>query len=442
MSKTTFVNGTVVTSEWLNSIQNLKFDDQDFNGHYPRITNDDLSNAPGQIKPEYQGFRDTLKISAGTGLSVSCAGGAFTLPDGAIASIAPQAISLANDATNFIYVAENGTLTTASTYPVISLPLARVTTASGSISGAIVDLRPRFQIAAAANAVKVFGGTGGQGDYTLSTTATFDQGYYYFRNFTINAGATLTISKFARIFCSGTATIAGTINVTTISSGGAAFATGVVGATGGLSGSGPGGGSGSGGVGNGEAYNYAAAAYGSGGAGGYVNNPAGSAATVAAGGRGGGGLWIEAALRISVTGTIVATGENGGAGSQGVGASDISGGGGGSGGLVLLSSLSSCTVASGATISVRGGNGGNATRGNATGGGGGGGGQVVLIGPLLNTTGATITLSGGTVGNNASPGASPLGGGNGGGFGGGGGIGNSNGQIGLLILRNFRAIGN
>ena len=66
----------------------------------------------------------------------------------------------------------------------------------------------------------------------------------------------------------------------------------------------------------------------------------------------------------------------------------------------------------------------------------------MLIGPSLNTTGATITLSGGTVGNNASPGASSVGGGNGGGFGGGGGIGNSNGQIGLLILRNFRAIGN
>lgn len=292
------------------------------------------------------------------------------------------------------------------------------------------------------NSVKLFGGSGGQGNYTLNSgTDTFADGFYYFNNFTIASGATLNISQFAKIFCLGTVSIAGSIVVSGFSTGGAPFGTYNLGNIGGLSGSGPGAGSGSSTGSGGQSYSYAAAGYGSGGAGGFLNAETGGG-TLAGGGLGGGGLWIEAAGTVSVASTanITALGGNGSVGALGFGTGDISGGGGGSGGMVLLSSLVSVTVAG--TCNVRGGNGGNAAAGNARGGGGGGGGQVILIAPVTTTTGATITLTAGTAGSSTGTGA--LGGGNGGGFGGaggGGGTGGSAAAIGRLITRNFRAVG-
>lgn len=440
MAKTTFVNGSIVSAAFLNSLQQIIFDAQELDGHYPKITNNDLSDAAGQIKPEWTTFRDALRVTAGSGLNVNVQAGSVTLPNDTPFSVAGVTLSLTDNAINYIYINESGQALASTTYPIVALPLARITTAGGTISSSIVDSRPRYRVESQAGAVKIFGGTGDQGDYTLSATETFDKGYYYFRNFTINPGATLTISKFAKIFCSGNVTINGAINITYLASGGAIFATSVIGASGGLSGSGPGAGSGSNALG-GEAYNYAAATYGSGGAGGYSNFSSNSGGTLAGGGRGGGGLWIEAGGAITVGATISARGENGGTGVLTTGTGDLSGGGGGSGGLILLSSLKSVVVSPGTTLDVRGGNGGNAAAGNAKGGYGGGGGQVVLISPSINATGATISNSGGTAGSNTGTGA--LGGGNGGGFGGAGNAGTSGGGgAGLTILRNFRAVGN
>lgn len=439
MPKTTFVNGTVVTSEWLNSVQNLMFDGLDYDGHYPKITNNDLSDAAGQIKPEWTAFRDALKISAATGLSISCTGGVVTLPSGALATVAPQTLALANNATNYVYLNEAGTLVASTIYPVIALPLAKVTTVNGVISGSIVDLRPRFQISALSNAVKVFGGTGGQGDYSLSGTAIFDQGYYYFRNFTIASSATLTINQFAKIFCSGSVAINGTIAVSQFSSGGTSFLTPLSSVNlGGISGTGPG--AGSGGNIGGTPYSYAAAAYGSGGGSGFASSSGTSTSVqLAGGGKGGGGLWIESAGSITVGGTITAIGGNGGVPLNAIGTGvNASGGGGGSGGLILLSSLTDVNVTAAGTLNVSGGSGGSAF-GNASGGGGGGGGQIVLISPNNNATGSTIVRTGGSLGASGS-GGNALGGGGGGGFGGAGGFGSGGGN-GLLILRNFASVG-
>ncbi|BAZ39388.1 hypothetical protein NIES4101_53410 [Calothrix sp. NIES-4101] len=435
MTKTTFTNGTAVTPEFLNAINNPVFDDADFDGHFPRITDADLSSSPGNVKPEWQAFRDTLKVSAGTGLSASYLGGAIILPSGETSTIAPATVSLTNNATNYVYVRSTGVVEVGLFLPSRCIPLAKIVTVAGAISGAVIDLRPRFAITPLANAIKVFGGSGDEGDYNLASgSATLDRGFYYYRNFTVAAGATLTISPFARIFCSGTVSIAGTVNISQFSSGGTSFSTQVIGNIGGLPGSGPGGGSGSSPTG-GQAYNYAATPYGSGGGSGFLSITSGSGA-IAPGGRGNGGIWIEAAGAVSVSGAINARGENGGVGSvSGVGSS--SGGGGGSGGLVLISSLTSITLTGAASIDVRGGNGGNGV-GNGDGGGGGGGGQVVLISPTITTT-ATIQLTGGSKGTTAGTGS--VGGGSGGGFGGAGG-GQSAGSNGQLITRNILPVGN
>jgi hypothetical protein len=435
MTKTTFVNGTTVTSDFLNAINSLAFDDQDLDGHHAKIVNSDLSDAAGQIKPEWEGFRDTFKVTAGVALAATYKGGAVTLPNGTVSVIAPGTVALADNATNFIFISSTGIITSSTIRPLMALLLAQISTVSGAISGSVVDLRPRFIIAPRQDAIRSFGGSGGEGNYTLSGTATFDQGEYYFQDFTIQAGAVLTITGGAHIYVARNASIAGTVNVNTATNGGAGFGTNAIGTIGGLSGAGTGGGSG---TGVGQAYSYVLTRHGSGGGSGFCSLGASSSGLVAFGGKGGGGLTIEAGGSISVTGAIYIKGGAGGTGSV-TGTGSSSGGGGGSGGLLLLKSLISVAISAAATIDVRGGNGGDGVGTSARGGGAGAGGQVVLISPSNNTTGSTILLSPGTDGSDTGTG---IGGGTGGGFGGfGGQRGAASATSGQLILRNFIPVG-
>jgi hypothetical protein len=441
MAKTNFSPGTIVSSAWLNSIQSLIFDTDPgnplYDGHYYRLDDTQLSNAAGNIKPDWYGFKNQLLVTAGTGLNVSYNAGSAILPTGALATISPGSILLADNATNYVFVNPAGTVATSTILPVLALMLAKVVTVGGTISGSIIDLRPRFSVLPKVNAIKIMGGSGDQGDYSLTGTATFDQGEYYFRNFSIESTGVLTIAGSATIYVSGNCNIAGTININYASSGGASFSTGVIGNIGGLSGSGPGAGSGSSFAVNAATYNYTLSRFGSGGASGFLNLPNAANGTIAPGGRGGGGLVIEAAGAINVAGTIVARGQVGGVGA--VSGGTASGGGGGSGGLILFKCLANITIAPTATLDVRGGNGGNAVAGDASGGGGGGGGQVVLISPANNATSATVLLAGGSPG--ANLGSGTIGGGNGAAFGGNGGNGGGGtptaGGSGQLILRNF-----
>jgi len=447
MAKTTFVSGSQLTPAIMNAINNPVFvTTADDDGEIPKITDNDLSDASDQIKAGWYAFRDGLKVTAGTGLVCNFAAGSVTLPLGTIQAITAGTITMVpgttSTTTNYIWVNTSGSVVTGLTYPTVSLPLASVVTASGAISS-ITDLRPRFMVQPVASAIKVFGGTGEQGNYSLASgTASLSDGFYYYNNFTVASGATLTISRFAKIHCSGTVTIAGTITVTTFSTGGTSFGTGSSVATsniGGLSGSGPGAGAGSGS--GSSTYSYAAAPYGSGGASGFYSSTGSSSGTISSGGAGGGGLWIEAAGAISVTGTgvITARGGNGVIGVSGTGTPSISGGGGGSGGLILLSSLVSVTVSDLTTLDIRGGNGANAAAGSARGGGGGGGGTIVFISPS-NVYSGTIQRDAGT---NGSDLGSSLGGGDGGSFGGTGANGSTGtgSSIGQIIPRVFRAVG-
>ncbi|MBH8566700.1 hypothetical protein I8748_31885 [Nostoc sp. CENA67] len=439
MTKTVFVNGSPVTADFLNSINNPVFDGQDFDGHCPLITNSDLSSAAGQIKPEWEAFRDTLKVIATSGLTIGYTGGAVRLQDGSFVAINPGNLVLADNSISYVYINESGVIVQSTTYPLRALMLAQIFTVSGNISGSIIDLRPRYQVQPLFNAVKIFGGSGDEGNYSLSGTDTLSQGEYFFKSFTINAGAVLTIDKLAYIRVSGDVAINGTINIATATAGGGSFATTLPsGNLGGNSGAGPGAGIGN--LTNGSAYSYLLAPHGSGGASGFVSISPGGNATIAAGGRGGGGLIIDCGGKITINGTITALGGNAGAGVLNSGSANISGGGGGSGGLILLRSLRQVVVSATAVLSVKGGNGSNGIVGNGAGGHGGGGGVVGIVSPSINTSGSTILLNGGTMGTTSGDGST--GGGAGGSFGGLGGLFPSiAAQSGQLILRQFLPIG-
>lgn len=442
-NKKVWVNGDDTDAAWFNATQNPTFtknpatDDLINPNENWQLTNASLSRESGNILPEWEAFRDALKVSPGTGLSVAYAGGAIKLPDGAIATIAPGTIAVSNNATSTVYVQENSTVAVSTDPPPMTIPLALVTTVAGAVTS-VVDLRTSYQLFPRAETVKILGGFSTT-DFTLSGNATFSLGEYLFRNFTIEATGVLTVDKFATIYCTD-AVINGSIAVTQsfkgvggnsrsiYGSGG--FATGI--GLGASSGNSPGG-----------SYNYKASPLGSSGSEGAVElNVTVTLCTSSKGGDAGGSIIIEASRSITINGQITAIGGAGVIGDIGSGNVGLSGGGGGSGGSIILKSKK-ITFASTATLSVLGGNGAPGTSSGtafgARGGGGGAGGVIALIAPTIMKNSANFILSGGSPGTDNNPSSSPppLGGAAGAGFGGTGGTSNAPGGVGLLLERTF-----
>lgn len=438
MAKTVFVPETIVPSAFLNAINNPVFDDQDLDGHFGYITNDRLDPTPGSLLPEWIGFRDQFRAVGSGGLNITVSAGIVELTTG-LFSVSQTTVSAPDNTTSIVYVNSSGVIEVSPLPPLRNLPIARVVTTGGAISS-ITDLRPRYRIFPKLSAIRAFGGSGDEGDFTATEGQILDQGKYFFRNFTVPLGVTITVSKGAVIRCSGNCAIDGTINVTHATNGSFGYAATLINGTtaGGGTGNGLGGGSG---TGRGASYNYALAAYGSGGGSGFCVAVGGNAdITVSNGGPGGGGISFEVAGTLTVTGSIVASGGAGGQGTLRGGTGVLSGGGGGSGGLIELTSSTSIVVTATATLDVRGGNGGNGI-GDARGGGAGGGGIVALICPSINTTGANILIAAGTDGADGT--GISVGGGTGGGFGGRGGVRSTSvvsAEAGRLILRNFNPV--
>lgn len=452
---TPFTEGQVWTPELAyESFQAPYFDDQtQYLGHRQRILDSELSNTAGQLKQRFNTIEQALLVSVQSGLTLKYLSGSTILPSGTLTTIASGLVLAPDNTTSYVFVDELGVVKCSSNPPVLNLLLAKVVTVGGAVSD-LQDWRNLSvrRIQPKADAVKVFGGSNTT-DLVATQGQLFTDGAYYYRNFTVPAGVTITIQQFAKFYCSGRVVIDGTVNITTLASGATGYGTRVYGYQGNVGGlSGGGAGAGSGGAGgilfgsSGSPYSYVAQPYGSGGGLGFafVTGAATNWMDVGFGsaGSGGGGMLIEAYRDILVTGTIIAKGGDAKVhqiGADSFNAGNISGSGGGSGGLILLSSLVSVTATPTATLNVNGGRGGDGYRQGGHGLGGGGG-QIVLMSPSNNTTGAALLFSGGGGGLPGTTTPNLVVGGTGGGFGGQGGTSDS-GEPGKLILRNFVPIG-
>ena len=444
MAKTTWATGMPLTPEWLNAIQDLRFDDNTaYDGHYPRLADDALSNDPSAIKSQWYTYQQALQVTAGSGLIANYTAGIVTLLDGSLATIAAGTISLPANSTVYIYVDRAGTVQQSTIYPPAAYVLAKVTTGATTISS-VVDYRSKIaqRVLPVGQSLRVFGGQGSQGNWNPAPGTYTISGDYYYGNVTIGSGVTINVAGYSKIYATGNVQIDGVINVSAPVSGGNRIY-GSVGAQTYPSriGSGLGGGQGINESGA-AAYSYAASLFGSGGSSGWNSFGASSSGTIGtcSGGNGGGAFLVEAAGSITVTGSISANGTAGKGTADIVNTANIgsnsyvTGGGGGSGGLVGLSSLSSVTVTASGVISVQGGAGGTGYTNQAgqtvQQAGGGGGGYAVFVAPSINLTGATINLAGG-----ASSTGGTIGSVSGGSFGGVGGAPQSAGSVGQLITR-------
>lgn len=480
-----FADGDIYTPEVAYLAFNQVYDDQpQYLGHHERIKDNELSDLPGMVKDRLRLITDDLKVVPANGLNCTVNQGVVGI-DNSIISIPSQSITIPNNSTVTVFVDSSGVVSVGNSTQigVYRLPLATVTSISGSISQ-VIDLRTYRQILPIRSSIKTFGGASNT-DYTAPAgSTTFAAGVYYFRNFTVPVGATINVSQYTEIKCSGTVVVAGTINCTNLANGAYAPGTGITNSSMAISipGSGIGG--------NGNSYSYVLQPFGSGGSSGYAwtTQTASQYVVPGQGGHGGGSLSIEAAGSITISGTITANGTKGVQGStQGItfvngqptytpgsGSSNAncSGGGGGSGGFIGLASLVSVTLTASSTLEVIGGEGGDAFTfpanngaNPAIGGYGGSGGFILLMAPITNTNGIT-RFNGGLSGLPAGQGITQVnsttyttavaGGFWGSGFGGGfGGNGNSStlitgsgntytrlaSQSGQVVTRNFVPIG-
>lgn len=455
--KVPFVSGSVYTPEIATEMSGVTFDDlPQYYGHYSKVADTDLSDAPGSIKTRVAVNETNLKVTAGAGLNANYAAGR-ALYGTTVLDFTASSIALVASATNYIHVNTNGVIVnTTSLPPILRALLATVTTNTTGIV-TVVDNREGYKVEVIkplATTVKNFGGRGDSGAFIAAGGETLSDGEYYFTDFTVGAGRTITVDKLARIYCTGAMTISGTVNVTAATAGGAALAGAYFGSTttpciyAGGAGAGVGGG-------NGETpappYNHLISPVGSGGGSGYTSKDSFGQLGTRVGGKGGGCFWAEVAGNISISGLILALGTDGEAGfhtDPGPGGrAATGGGGGGSGGLILLKALGSIVVSG--ILDVTGGFGGAGVLGNsncsAECGSGGGGGRIVIFSTNINTTGSLLKVPGGGTGAFGTVGSTVCGyGGVGGSYGGSGGtqLGNgASGTTGVLITRAFTPIG-
>ncbi|MEH2094009.1 phage tail protein [Nostoc sp.] len=141
MVRKVYQNGDIFTAEDANAIALPIVDGGDFIGHGPKVPDTSLDDTPGQIKSNFYTFYNRLKVSQQSGLTFSYLGGVVLLPNGSSISINPGSINIPDNVTRYIYVGSDGTVQATSTLPNISFPLAKLTTAGGTLSGNVIDLR-------------------------------------------------------------------------------------------------------------------------------------------------------------------------------------------------------------------------------------------------------------------------------------------------------------
>ena len=454
-----FTSGAVFSPEAANAIANPVFDGEvQYLGHLAKVTDTDLDDDPTSIKARVANNELNLRVSAGSGLNALYTGGKAIYGQNII-NIGSGSVSLAASSSNFVYVDVDGLVkTTTNQPPIVRALLAIVTTNTTGVLN-VFDEREGYKVEVVkpyAISVRNFGGRGDSGGFLAAGGEYLADGEYYFTDFSIPLGRTVTVDRLARIFCSGNVNIAGSLIVTQAAPG--ASSQNVIGVRffPGSTGTGFGAGTAED---PGATYSYILSPVGSGGGGGTVaTNPANSTNLYAtsSGGAGGGGILFEVAGSINITGSISANGSAGANGSLsnlGASAADtaaVGAGGGGSGGLIQLKALNSIVVSG--NLAARGGAGGNGVTGNvdrsAEPGGGGGGGRIVIFAPSVNTTNSTLDVSPGANGINplTANAVVSANGGAGGSYGGSGGDQLTNGGIstpgsGAVTIRTFVPVG-
>ncbi|HEY9835492.1 MAG TPA: hypothetical protein V6D27_01130 [Vampirovibrionales bacterium] len=143
MPKKNFGSGTIVEPAWFNAIQQIIFDGQDLDGHYPRLTDDALSDDQNQIKARVRGVVDEFKVTLQSGLYVKVNQGFYKSAAQEVFDLGETVLLCADNAVNYIFISASNQVEISQFHPAGTLLLAVVATSSGLINS-ISDRRARF----------------------------------------------------------------------------------------------------------------------------------------------------------------------------------------------------------------------------------------------------------------------------------------------------------
>ncbi|XAI95716.1 tail collar protein [Dolichospermum phage Dfl-JY23] len=144
MPRKVFNNGDILYAEDVNTIGLPFVDGQDLLGHGLKIEDDSLSDDPEQLKARFYSWYNRFKVTINSGLILSVTQGVISV-SGNIISFPPQTINAINNSTSYVWIGKTDidptiTLRVSTELPDVSIALARVIAASGSITS-VTDLR-------------------------------------------------------------------------------------------------------------------------------------------------------------------------------------------------------------------------------------------------------------------------------------------------------------
>lgn len=140
MARPTLQNGDIFGDSLANAAGYPILDGSDEYGHGPKVVNDWLDDGPNQIKSQFYGFYNRVKLSVGTGLTINYSGAPILKSDGTLVTLSPGQVFIPDNATTFIFINTNGQVAQANALPKEGIPLGVVITSGGNVNQ-LQDLR-------------------------------------------------------------------------------------------------------------------------------------------------------------------------------------------------------------------------------------------------------------------------------------------------------------
>lgn len=132
-------NGTIITPQWFNDIQNRLYNSD--SGEYKQWLDSDLSDNAGQIKSRLANLTDEFKVTGMTGLYANINGGKAKDTLGNLITIPDSTVLCTDNTINYICLDKNGSINSYSS--IQGMVLAKVTLSSGVLVSN-EDMRARW----------------------------------------------------------------------------------------------------------------------------------------------------------------------------------------------------------------------------------------------------------------------------------------------------------
>jgi microcystin-dependent protein len=140
MSRPTLADGEIWAASYANAAGYPILDGADEYGHGDRIPDEWLDPDPDYIKAQFYGWKNRIKITEVSGLTVSFTSAAVLLSNGNSVAINAGSITLPNNTSGRIFIDDTGAVVQGATFPQLCVPLAFFVTSGGAIT-TLSDLR-------------------------------------------------------------------------------------------------------------------------------------------------------------------------------------------------------------------------------------------------------------------------------------------------------------